>query len=267
MVCGQRHASGAQLTSRRLVALPFSRARRTHHSHHSLSMPLESAPSCRFHWHLAADRQRSPAAARQPQLQVHCEAVQTGSRNARSNGGGSAGGNSSTSGVSKTVKVSQAGRSPAPAGGKPSEQHAAPQKGKGRKYSLVTGFPFPLGPFFERTTVRSEVRFADSPSPSLLASAPSDGRCSECPLLLHQYAPRWSGVVCTRYNVVHVPRIVDASRRRPAAGGEGADLDVRAAAEPGRFQCAHQCANDGRQAAHRRAARLLAHCAHQASQV
>lgn len=261
MVCGQRHTSGAQLTSCRLVALPCSRAHRTQ-SHQSVSVPLESAPCCRFHWHLAADRQRSPAVARQPRLQVHCAAVQTGSRSARSNGGGSAGGNSSTSGVSKTVKVRQAGRSPAPAGGKPLEQHAAPQKGKGRKYSLVTGFPFPLGPFFERTTVRSEVRFADSPSPSLVASPAVSARYV-APNMLHvgQASCALDTTCCT------VLRLLTASRRHPAAGREGADLDVRAAAEPGRLQCAHQRAHDGRQAAHRRAARLLTHCAHQARQL
>lgn len=53
-----------------------------------------------------------------------------------------------------TVKQRQ---KPGPKGGSRSEGSAAEGSGKGRWYSLVTGFPFPLGPFFTRQTVRTEV--------------------------------------------------------------------------------------------------------------
>lgn len=48
-------------------------------------------------------------------------------------------------------------RQPGSKRGNKSEGSAAEGGSKGRWYSLVTGFPFPLGPFFTRQTVRTEV--------------------------------------------------------------------------------------------------------------
>lgn len=77
---------------------------------------------------------------------------------------------------------------------------AQQQPGKrDRKYSLLTGFPFPLGPFSERKTIRSEVRILLR---VCMHYACCLGRCTRS--MLHPCDD-----VCT-YQVVHIGGAVDA---------------------------------------------------------
>jgi hypothetical protein len=52
----------------------------------------------------------------------------------------------------------------------------AETSGSGRFYFNFTGFPFPLGPFLNRRTIRTEVTFLVRPQAASLLLLPGDDR-------------------------------------------------------------------------------------------